>query len=160
MKIVELHTLNDSQTANLLALMKELDPLIAVTPEMLSATVSSASTHLFAAVCEEADCAGGNGVASCARGAAMGRIAGCASLCVFSSPTGLKASVEDVVVGSAWRGQHLGRALLEHIISYASINLSPVDIHLTSRPHRVAATALYRSLGFNQKETNVYILKV
>ena len=142
MNIVELHSLNDAQTADLLALMKELTSEIKVTPEMLCATAASASTHLFAAVCED------------------GRIAGCASLCVFTSPTGLKASVEDVVVGSAFRGQHLGRALLEHILSYARAELSPVDIHLTSRPHRVAANALYRSLGFKQKETNVYILSV
>ncbi|MBR5033703.1 MAG: GNAT family N-acetyltransferase [Bacteroidales bacterium] len=142
MKIVELHTLNRAQSADLLGLMKELDPDIEVTPEMLSATVASTTTHLFAAVDDG------------------GRMAGCASLCVFASPTGLKASVEDVVVGSAFRGQHLGRALLDHIISYARAELAPVDIHLTSRPHRVAANALYRSLGFKQKETNVYILSI
>ena len=154
MKIVELHSLNDAQVADLQALMAELNASIPVTPEMLHATVASPSTHLFAAVCEEGDCAGGAGAP------VLGRIAGCASLCVFASPTGLKASVEDVVVGSAFRGQHLGRSLLEHIISYARAELAPVDIHLTSRPVRVAANALYRSLGFKQKETNVYILSI
>lgn len=154
MKIVELHTLDDAQVADMLALMAELDPLIAVTADMLRATADSSQTHLFAAVCEDDDCAGGAGAS------VPGRIAGCASLCVFTSPTGLKASVEDVVVGSAFRGRHLGRAFLEHIISYAKANLSPVDIHLTSRPHRVAANALYRSIGFKQKETNVYILSI
>ena len=154
MKIVELHTLDDVQVADLLALMAELDPEIAVTADMLRATAAASQTHLFAAVCQEGDCAGG------AAAPVIGRIAGCASLCVFTSPTGRKASVEDVVVGSAWRGRHLGRALLDHIISYARAELSPVDIHLTSRPHRVAANALYRSLGFIQKETNVYILSI
>ena len=154
MKIVELHSLNDAQVADMLALMAELNASIPVTPEMLHSTVASPSTHLFAAVFEEDGCSGGAGAP------VPGRIAGCASLCVFASPTGLKASVEDVVVGSAFRGQHLGRALLEHIISYARAELAPVDIHLTSRPSRVAANALYRSLGFTQKETNVYILKL
>ena len=108
---------------------------------MLRAAVESPATHLFAAVDE-------------------GRIVGCASLCVFASPTGLKASVEDVVVSSAMRGRHLGRALMEHILSFARTELAPVEIHLTSRPHRVAANALYLSLGFSRKETNVYILKI
>ena len=164
MNIVELNTLNDAQTADLLALMKELDPEIPVTAGMISATVASPATHLFVAVedggCVDASVSGDAGAEIVRVGAVSGRIAGCASLCVFSSPTGLKASVEDVVVGSAWRGQHLGRALLEHILSYARANLSPVDIHLTSRPHRVAANALYRSLGFKQKETNVYMLSI
>ena len=159
MKIVELHSLNDAQVADLLALMAELNASIQVTPAMLSATVASPATHLFVAVEDGGDCAGAAG--SAGGGAPVpGRIDGCASLCVFASPTGLKASVEDVVVGSAWRGQHLGRALLNHIISYARVELSPVEIHLTSRPVRVVANALYRSLGFTQKETNVYILKV
>ena len=159
--------MNDAQVTGLLGLMKELDPLIAVTPEMLRATAASLSTHLFAAVCEEGDCPGdagsAGGVAPVPGGAdapVPGRIAGCASLCVFASPTGLKASVEDVVVSTAFRGQHIGRALLDHIISYARAELSPVEIHLTSRPVRVAANALYRSLGFKQKETNVYILSI
>ena len=142
MEIIELKSLTDAQTADLLALMAELDGEIRVTADMLRAAAESPVTHLFA-VTDEA-----------------GRIVGCASLCVFPSPTGLKASVEDVVVLSSCRGRHLGRALLEHILSFARTELAPVEIHLTSRPHRVAATALYLSLGFSRKETNVYILKI
>lgn len=34
--------------------------------------------------------------------------------------------------------------------------LTPVDLHLTSMPSRVEANELYQSLGFEQRETNVY----
>ena len=89
--------------------------------------------------------------------AAAGRIVGCASLCVTASPTGCKAHIEDVVVLSTYRGQQLGRCLMEHVIGYARKELpAGTKIYLTSRPHRVAANALYQSLGFRRKETNVY----
>ncbi len=140
--LVELHSLSDAQVSDLLALMAELDDSLEVTPAMLQAVAASPSSHLFAAVCED------------------GRIVGCATLGVFASPTGVKACVEDVVVGRSWRGQGLGRALLEHIISYARLELAPVEIHLTSRPMRVAANALYASLGFERKETNFYRLVI
>ena len=138
MDTVELFSLTESQTQDILDLMKELDPEIDVTPSMLSATVEAPGTHFFAAIDDS------------------GRVLGCASLCVFTSPTGRKGAVEDVVVGSAARGLGLGRQLMEALIEYAR-TLSPIDLHLTSRPHRVAANKLYQSLGFRQKETNAYV---
>ena len=138
MKILELQTLTPSQTADLLDLMHELDPTIAVTGEMLEQAAEAPGTHLFAAV--------GND----------GRILGCASLCVFDSPTGRKASVEDVVVSSDARRQGIGRALMDHIIGYALRELAPIDLHLTSRPERVAANEMYKRMGFEKRVTNVY----
>ena len=84
------------------------------------------------------------------------RIVGCATLCVYESPTGRKASVEDVVVLSSCRGQGIGRTLLQRIIDFAGGKLSPIDLRLTSSPARVEANALYQALGFEQRETNVY----
>ena len=138
MKILELQTLTPSQTADLLDLMHELAPAIAVTGEMLEQAAEAPGTHLFAAV--------GND----------GRILGCASLCVFDSPTGRKASVEDVVVSSDARRQGIGRALMDHIIGYALRELAPIDLHLTSRPERVAANEMYKRMGFEKRVTNVY----
>ena len=138
--IKELHRLTGPQVSDMLSLMHELDPEINVTEEMLGKAVSAGGTHLFAAVEED------------------GRIVGAASLCVFESPTGRKASVEDVVVAAAFRGRGIGRMLMEAVIGYARRTLAPVDLHLTSRPHRVAANRLYRSLGFERRETNAYRL--
>ena len=149
MKIVELNTLTDGQVERLQELMRQLDAEIGVTPGMLREAAESPATHLFAAVEEPA-----------ATEAAPAAILGCASLCVFASPTGRKATIEDVVVDTGQRGRHIGRALIEHIIGYARTRLAPVEIHLTSRPHRVAANALYKAIGFKQKETNVYILHI
>ena len=82
---------------------------------------------------------------------------GCATLCVFHSPTGTKASVEDVVVDEEYRGRGLGRELMLGILERAR-RLAPIELHLTSKPARVAANALYQSLGFVRKETNAYTL--
>ena len=59
----------------------------------------------------------------------------------------------------ACRGQHIGRQLMEHIIDFARRELGDVDLHLTSSPRRVANN-LYRSIGFQQRETNVYNLEI
>lgn len=142
MKILELQTLTPSQTADLLDLMHELAPTIAVTGEMLEQAAEAPGTHLFAAVGDD------------------GRILGCASLCVFDSPTGRKASVEDVVVSSRARRQGIGRALMDHIIGYALRELAPIDLHLTSRPERVAANEMYKRMGFEKRVTNVYRMRV
>ena len=104
--------------------------------------VEAPGTHFFAAVGDD------------------GRIVGCATLCVFDTPTGRKACVEDVVVNPACRGQHIGRKLMEHIIDFARRELGDVDLHLTSSPRRMAANNLYRSVGFQQRETNVYSLEI
>lgn len=153
MKIIELNTLTDGQVERLQELMRQLDAEIGVTPGMLREAAESPATHLFAAVEEPA-------APDAAATTDSAAILGCASLCVFASPTGRKATIEDVVVDAGQRGRHIGRALIEHIIGYARTRLAPVEIHLTSRPHRVAANALYKAIGFKQKETNVYILHI
>lgn len=142
MRILEICTLTDSQIADLMGLMKELNAEIPVTPEMMRRTVGAPGTRLFAA--EDG-----------AR-----RIVGCATLCVYDSPTGRKASIEDVVVTAAYRGQGLGRALMQRIIDFAGSKLSPIDLHLTSSPWREEANALYLDLGFEKRDTNVYKLSL
>jgi len=141
MEIQELHNLSEGNIKDLTGLMAELTDSIAVTPEMLKAAAGDPSTHLFAAIED-------------------GRIIGTASLCITHSPTGRKGGIEDVVVSSDFRGRHLGRMLMEHIISYARQEYAPVELHLTSRPSREKANLLYQSLGFRRHETNVYKLPI
>lgn len=142
MTILEVHTLKSAQIDDFQAPMHELAPGITVTAEMLERAADAPETHLFAAV--------GND----------GHIIGCASLCVFHSPTGRKASIEDVVVGSGNRNQGIGRALMEHIIGLAQRELAPIDLNLTSRPERVAANEMYRKMGFDRRGTNVYRMRL
>ena len=130
--------MTESQIADLLGLMKELNAELKVTPEMQRRAVGAPGTRIFAA---ENDAK---------------QIVGCATLCVYESPTGRKASVEDVVVASAYRGQGIGRTLLQRIINFAGSKLSPIDLHLTSNPSREEANALYQTLGFEKRDTNVY----
>ena len=138
MEIIELtKPLTALQVADLLALMPELDPEITFTADMLQAAVADPSTHQFAAVED-------------------GHIVGTASLCVSHSPTGRKGGIEDVVVSSAFRGRHIGRQLMEHIIDYARKDLAPIVLHLTSRPFRESANRLYQAVGFRPYDTNVY----
>ena len=142
MRYLELCTLTESQIADLLGLMKELNAELNVTPLQQQRSVGAPGTRIFIAENDEK------------------HIVGCATLCVFESPTGRKASVEDVVVLPAYRGQGIGRTLLTRIIDFAKNKLAPIDLRLTSNPSRTEANALYQTLGFVQRETNVYMMKL
>ncbi len=86
-------------------------------------------------------------------------IVGCATLCLFVSPTGRKASVEDVVVSPTVQGQGVGRLLMQTLLEEARKH-SPITVQLTSRPSRIAANKLYPSMGFLAKDTNFYYIKL
>ena len=142
MRYLELCTLTESQIDDLLGLMKELNADLTVTPLQQQRSVAAPGTRIFIAENDEK------------------HIVGCATLCVFESPTGRKASVEDVVVLPAYRGQGIGRTLLQRIIDFAKNKLAPIDLRLTSNPTRKEANALYQALGFVQRDTNVYMMKM
>ena len=84
------------------------------------------------------------------------RIMGMLTLGHYTSPTGRKVWVEDVVVSAEYRGKGLGRRLINHAIEYCRENLSPCTLMLTSNPARIAANELYRTSSFEPKQTNVY----
>jgi ribosomal protein S18 acetylase RimI-like enzyme len=83
------------------------------------------------------------------------RIVGSLTLAVFRIPTGVRAWIEDVVVDVPARGQGVGAALSREALRIAR-SLGAGTVELTSRPSREAANRLYRRLGFQRRQTNVY----
>ena len=84
-----------------------------------------------------------------------GRLVGMLTLVVFAIPTGIRAIIEDVVVDEQYRGQGVAQALTkEALVQAEAAGARTVD--LTSRPSREAANRLYKKLGFQKRESNVY----
>ena len=140
MEIQELQTYTQAQFEDLKQLMSELSDRVNFTETDLTLVLKDSNCHLYAILDGE-------------------RIVGCVTLCVFHSPTGTKASVEDVIVSSAYRGQHLGKQLMKYVLEQAKA-FAPIELHLTSNPMRVAANKLYQSIGFQKKETNCYQMMI
>lgn len=84
-----------------------------------------------------------------------GEIVGSLTLALFRIPTGLRAWIEDVVVHEVARGQGVGEALNRRALDIAH-ERGARSVDLTSRPSREAANRLYRRLGFERRDTNVY----
>lgn len=84
-----------------------------------------------------------------------GTIVGLSTLVTFRIPTATRAWIEDVVTDEAARGQGVGTALTEAMLDRAR-ELGAKTVELTSRPSRETANRLYRRLGFEMRETNVY----
>lgn len=106
------------------------------TPEHLSALVASPDTVLFLARVD-------------------GAVLGSLTLAFYRIPTGLKAWIEDVVVDADARGRGVGELLNRAALDEASAR-GAKDVSLTSRPSREAANRLYRRIGFEPRDTNVY----
>lgn len=140
MNIERLKVLEPNDFEALAELMAQLSARLVLTEERLSEVLADPGVRLY--VLRDS-----------------GRIVGCAELCVYESLSARKAMVEEVVVLEEYRGRGLGRALMEHVLAEARRE-GPMELHLTSNPKRVAANALYRSLGFEQKNTNCYRILV
>ena len=94
---------------------------------------------------------------SAAADGATHQIVGTATLVPIHRLGVLDGRVEEVVVLSSHRGRGIGRLLMKEVIRRAK-KLGIRRLHLTSRPVRVAAHQLYKSLGFTEKETTPFIL--
>lgn len=140
MEIQELHNYTPSQLEEIKSLLSQLSDRVIFSESELMMVLKDTNSHLYVILNDE-------------------HIVGCATLCIFHSPTGTKASIEDVVVSSDYRGQHLGKKLMEFVLDQAQ-QFAPIELHLTSNPKRVAANKLYQSLGFQKKETNCYQMTI
>lgn len=107
-------------------------------PEEIMEIVSSTATTLFVA-----------------RDGVEGPIVGTLTLAVFRIPSGVRAWIEDVIVGEEARGRGCAEQLTQAALDEAR-RAGARTVELTSRPSREAANRLYRRLGFELRETNVY----
>jgi ribosomal protein S18 acetylase RimI-like enzyme len=119
-------------------LLPQLSPDAALlTREYFKDILKSDGTHLFLAELDDK------------------QIAGMLTIGAYSTPTGIKVWIEDVVVNEPYRGKGIGKELMLFAISYSK-SLRAKDVRLTSRPARIAANELYSKLGFRRYETNFY----
>jgi ribosomal protein S18 acetylase RimI-like enzyme len=85
-------------------------------------------------------------------------LVGIAMMAKYKVVSGHKGMIEDVVVSSEYRGQGIGRKLMEKLLEQAEKSKLD-DVLLFSGHHRTAAISLYKSLGFKLKESGMYIKK-
>jgi ribosomal protein S18 acetylase RimI-like enzyme len=83
-------------------------------------------------------------------------VLGMLTLIVYRVPTGTRAWIHDVVVDESARGRGVGEALTREALRQAE-DAGAISVELTTRQEREAANRLYRRLGFEQRETNVYV---
>lgn len=137
----EINELKQYHVYSINRLLSQLSPNAEMTTiERLNEIMESKNTHLFLATVD-------------------GNVAGMCSLALYTTPTGRKAWIEDVVVDKDYRGMKIGRQMIEKAIKYAH-KYSPCTIMLTSKPSRIAANALYSNAGFDRKNTNVYKMDI
>ncbi|WP_419211680.1 GNAT family N-acetyltransferase [Maribacter sp. X9] len=85
-------------------------------------------------------------------------LVGIAMMAKYTVVSGAKGMIEDVVVSSDYRGQGIGRKLMEKLLEQAEKE-QLTDVLLFSGHHRTAAISLYQSLGFKLKESGLYVKK-
>lgn len=88
-----------------------------------------------------------------------GNVVGMVTLCLFTTLTGAKACLDHLVVAAEARRSGIGRRLVEYAIERAREGgASRVD--LTARATKREAHDLYSSLGFEQRETTNFRLRI
>jgi ribosomal protein S18 acetylase RimI-like enzyme len=81
------------------------------------------------------------------------------TLCVFITLTGPKAYLDHLVVAPDWRRRGIGQALVEYAIEQArAAGASRID--LTANSEQQGGWALYRSLGFQERDNASFRLNV
>lgn len=142
MQITRMTSCTDTEFQQIEELVGVLSSSCKANRDIIDEVLTKDDSHLF--VARDAD----------------GRIVGMTTICCFTIPTGRHATIEDVVVLPECQGMGLGRKLLQYALQYLKDTGLSYKVSLTSKPARIAANALYRSMSFKLKETNVYTLDV
>ena len=85
----------------------------------------------------------------------QGQIVGIAMMAMYKVISGHKGMIEDVVVDQVHRGKGIGRKLMEKLLEEGK-NRNLDEILLFSGHHRTPAITLYKSLGFQLKDSGLY----
>ena len=83
------------------------------------------------------------------------RVVGIATLIVLHKMYVISSNVEDIVVDEKYRGQGIGKALMNKIVERARVH-NAERVEFTSNPSRASAIVMYQKLGFKKRDTNVY----
>ena len=83
-------------------------------------------------------------------------VLGTLTLVLYRVPTGIRGWIHDVVVDEAARGRGVGGALTAEALRHAE-DAGAISVELTTREERAEANRLYQRLGFERRETNVYV---
>jgi ribosomal protein S18 acetylase RimI-like enzyme len=138
MKIIEINRFNRRVFENVLKLLPQLSPeAVLPSEEYFKSILTSENSHFFIAELDNK------------------QIAGMLTIGVYSTPSGIKVWIEDVVIDESQRGKGFGRELMLFAIDYSK-KTGAESASLTSRPSRIAANELYKRMGFIQYTTNVY----
>jgi ribosomal protein S18 acetylase RimI-like enzyme len=139
MEIIEVREVSPELLAAVNALLPQLsDAARPIGDTELAAVIYAEGVHLFAAL-------------------EAGKYCGMLTLVTFTTPTGRRARIEDLVVEGQARGLGVGRRLVAHAIQVAE-RFDARGVDLTSNPSRMAANRLYREMGFLSQSTNIYRL--
>lgn len=139
-QIIELREVNERILQGINTLLVQLsEDASAISIDRLSDIINNRNVHLFIMTDDE-------------------KVIGMITLATYITTFEQKWWIEDVVVDKAYRGQQLGRKLMEHVLDY--LKDKEGTLMLTSNPKRLAANGLYQSMGFERKETNVYRMRL
>ncbi len=87
------------------------------------------------------------------------KIIGTITLIEIYKLSGIKGSLEHLLIDEKYRGKGLGKKLMLYAIGLAK-KLKMDVLFLTCEPKRTVANLLYQKLGFKIKETNFYYLDI
>ena len=89
----------------------------------------------------------------------INEIIGMATMATYQVISGHKGMIEDVVVSQEHRGKGIGKKMMQLLLERAN-ELQLDEILLFSGHHRHAAISLYKSLGFQLKDSGLYRLQL
>lgn len=140
-KIVQLTTVDDSVLVDICSLLKQLSSQIG------TATLATLEKMLGRSDIEIWVARDGS------------RIVGMATLIILHKMYVISSNAEDIVIDEKYRGQGLGKGLMEKLVERARAH-GAERIEFTSNPSRIAGNTMYQKIGFEKRETNVYRLKL